>query len=678
MKVKGINPIEQHIEKIVLALVALVLLGVLSIQFLTQPNEVEVGNRAVPPQDVFKVLEQQAQTLDGQLKDASPVLPEVKQSDLVERYDRAFAQASDSAARLSAALGQGVSISAATGANISDAGPSSDQVAVLSVPQTSGVVAASQWGTLDPYALLSVPEYAGFVPAQQPYDLPSVTVEATFSGTALRDALAPASGVGVPRRFWSATGMAILGFEVERQQLRADGSWSEPAPIVHPPGTPVPTRAISQEAGLPELTELISKAAAVAPEVQRPAGPPIIAGPEWTPPSERVADADTEVTEADRIRRTLERAVAELDRLQNVQSNPRNDPRNDPSGGRTPTRNMDPGRGTPPGGQTNRSQRRIEQLQTQIQELRDQLRQLGEPDPTMGGSPFGDPRMGNPGGRPMPQDPRGNPGMNPGALRPGSLELLEQQSVQLWAHDLGVTPGATYRYRTRVVVNNPLFRKGPVLDTKDEALQAAARDPFARGSWSEWTEPVVVGATEYFFVTNADPEGAISGGRAVASIDTFRMYYGHYRKATLNLTPGDPVESTVRIPDGLFLIDTGVIDSRAAAEAMFAETPGSLPAGLTKASGRLTIDLGSYVLDVAALPVQRQDDLGRAYTVTEVLLRDPDGNVVVRSGRSDTSGQAFALANGSSSSASRTPLREPGQPATSPAAELFVPADAQP
>jgi hypothetical protein len=198
MKVKGINPIEQHIEKIVLALVALVLLGVLSIQFLTQPNEVEVGNRAVPPQDVFKVLEQQAQTLDGQLKDASPVLPEVKQTDLVERYDRAFAQASDSAARLSAALGQGVSISAATGANISDAGPSSDQVAVLSVPQTSGVVAASQWGTLDPYALLSVPEYAGFVPAQQPYDLPSVTVEATFSGTALRDALAPASGVGVP------------------------------------------------------------------------------------------------------------------------------------------------------------------------------------------------------------------------------------------------------------------------------------------------------------------------------------------------------------------------------------------------------------------------------------------------------------------------------------------------
>lgn len=675
MKVKGINPIEQHVEKIVLALVALVLLGVLAIQFLTQPNEVEVGNRSVPPQDVYTVLEQQAQTLDGQLKDTNPVLPDVKQTDLVERYDRAFAEAADSSARLSAALGQGVNISASTGADITGAGPSSDQVAVLGVPATTGVVAASQWGTLDPYALLAVPEYARYVPDQQPYDLPSVTVEAMFSGTALRDALTPPDGVGVPRRFWSATGIAILGFEVERQQLQPDGSWSAPAPIVTPPGTPTPTRAITPEAGLPELTEVISKAAGVAPEVLRPAGPPTIAGPEWVPPSERVESDSDQISEADRIRRTLERAVAELDRLQNVSNNPSTRP--DPSG-RGPAR-MDPGGRGNPGGQTNtRSQRRIEQLQTQIQELREQLRQMGEPDPTTGTSPFGDPRMNNPGARPTPQDPRGAPGTTPGSLRPGSLELLEQEEVQMWAHDLGVEPGATYRYRTRVVVNNPLFRKGPVLDPNDETLQNAAKDPFARGDWSEWTEPVVVGATEYYFVTSADPEGAISAGRAVASIDTFRMYYGHYRKTTLNLTPGDPVESTIRIPDGLFLIDTGVIEARAAAEAMFAETPGSLPAGLSQASGRLTIDLGAHVLDVAALPVQRTDDLGRNYTVTEVVLRDADGNVVVRSGRTDTSGQAYALASGSSSAASRTPLREPGQPALSPAAELFVPADAQP
>lgn len=228
MKVKGINPIEQHVEKIVLALVALVLLGVLSLQFLTQPNQVDVGNRQVPPQSVFVELERQAEVLDSQLKNPSPPLPDVKQTDLVERYDRAFAQASGSAGRLSAALGTGVNISASTGTDITAAGPSSDKVAVLAVPKTSAVIAASQWGTLDPYALLAVPEYARFVPAQQPFDLPSVTIESTFSGTALREALAPASGVGVPRRFWSATGMAIMGFEVERQELRADGSWSSP------------------------------------------------------------------------------------------------------------------------------------------------------------------------------------------------------------------------------------------------------------------------------------------------------------------------------------------------------------------------------------------------------------------------------------------------------------------
>lgn len=674
MKVKGINPIEQHVEKIVLALVALVLLGVLSLQFLTQPNQVDVGNRQVPPQSVFVELERQAEVLDSQLKNPSPPLPDVKQTDLVVRYDRAFAQASGSAGRLSAALGTGVNISASTGTDITAAGPSSDKVAVLAVPKTSAVIAASQWGTLDPYALLAVPEYARFVPAQQPFDLPSVTIESTFSGTALREALAPASGVGVPRRFWSATGMAIMGFEVERQELRADGSWSSPAPIVTPPGTPTPTRAITPEAGLPELTELISKAAGVAPEVQRPMGPPIIAGPEWTPPSERVvSEGSTELTEGDRVRRTLERAVAELERLQNAQNAPGTQ-RSDPAGGRGPMRSTDPVRN--PTGPTDRAQRRMEQLQTQIQELREQLRTLGEPDPTAGAAPFGNPR--DPGGRPMPQDSRSAPGFSPGAMRPGSLELLEQEKVQLWAHDLGVKPGATYRYRTRVVLNNPLFRKGPVLDTQDEALQAASKDPFVRGEWSGWTEPVVVGATEYYFVTAADAESAINAGRATASIDTFRMYYGHYRKSTLNLNPGDPVATSVRIPDGLFLIDTGVIDAKTAGEAMFAETPGSLPAGLTKASGRLSVDLGAYVLDVAALPIQGQDAMGRAYTVTEVLLRDASGRVVVRTGRADTGGQAFILANGSSSAASKTPLREPGQPTSSPASELFVPTNAQP
>lgn len=683
MKVKGMNPIEQHVEKIVLALVALVLLGVLAMQFLTQPNQVDVGERTVPPQNVYVELQRQAENLDSQLKDASPALPEVRATDLVQRYDQALSQATDSTLALTAPLGRGVDIGAATGADMGVAGPSSDKVAALSVPKSTTPVAASQWGTLDPYAVLAVPEYAALIPAEQPFDLPSVTVETTFSGTALREALSESGGVGIPRRFWAATGMQILGLEVERQRQLPDGTWSESEPATPPPGASLPTRALGENAGLPELTELVSKATQAAADVQRPMALPTIAGPEWTPPSERVvAPGSAQVTEADRVRRNLERAVAELERLQNPPQNPRQtDPGTRDTRG-PGVRNTDPGTTTGPGSGNPRNQRRIEQLQKDIEGYRTRLRELGEPDPTTGGTTPNQPfQPGTPydqrDSRPQNIDPMtGLPTGQPSGQ--ASLALLEQDSVQLWAHDVGVEPGATYRYRARVVVNNPLFRKGPVLDEADAALQAAAGEPFARADWSDWSEPVVVGATEYYFVTNADADGSLTGGRSGATVEVFKMFYGFYRKSTLNLNPGDPIEASIRIPDGLFTMDTRVLEPRAAAEAIFGEPTGSLPAGLTRATGRLAIRIGSLLLDVAALPVQVTDDLGRSVAVTEAVVREDDGDVVVRSPRAETASPAYEQANSSSSAASRSTLREPGQPARSPSADQFVPPPAQP
>src|SRR4051812_31421349 len=50
MKLKGVNPIEQHVEKIVLVTVSGVFLLVVAAQFLYEPNKVKVGSAApVPP-----------------------------------------------------------------------------------------------------------------------------------------------------------------------------------------------------------------------------------------------------------------------------------------------------------------------------------------------------------------------------------------------------------------------------------------------------------------------------------------------------------------------------------------------------------------------------------------------------------------------------------------------------
>jgi hypothetical protein len=653
MKLKGVNPIERHIEKIVLGLMLVVLLGVVSIQFVTRPNDIEDAGRTIAPAQVYTALESQANQLQSQISDLSPALPEVKPVDLVQRYNSAFENAGVARLALSSPLGEGVNIANATGTQVSQfetrqSGP----VGALDVPATSTPIVASQWATLDPYAVQIVPEYDQFIPAQQPYDFPSISVEASFSGTDLQAILNGENGANaIPRRFWSATGIAILRFEVQRQQRMPDGSWADAQPIQTPPRTPIPTQAINTSAGLQDLTTLVGNAARSADEVIRPMFPPTIAGSPWTPPSERVGSADdSESAQIKRLQRQLQRARDTLERLTNP-ARTTQDPRSNPGGGgKTGTR--DDTR-TQPNTTNDRNRDRIQAERDKIQELEDELRDLGV-------------------------DSDDANAVRVRTSRNDVRSVLEEEAIDLWAHDLGVEPGATYRYRTRVVVNNPLFRKGGELDPDDQAQQDLARDPFAYGEWSGWSEPVVAGAKAYYFVTSTDLGSMASNADARTTIELYQMYYGHYRKSTLSVSPGDMLATNVRISGDLLAFDTATITAQDAAEVV--ESLGNdgesdeLPEGITQLPGRLSIDLGVYVLDLYQGQDRVQTGLGgERLSITRVVLRDIEGNIIVQTEQDDEASLAYALASESASSASSTPLRAPGEPAISPAAELFAP-----
>jgi hypothetical protein len=652
MKLKGVNPIEQHIEKIVLGVVFLILLGVIALQFVTTPNNIEDGGRSIAPAQVYTALEQQANQLQSQISDLNPGLPDVQPVDLVQRYDNAFDRATADRLTLSNPLGQGVDIAAATGADTTVVGQRTDgPLVALAVPTTSAPVAASQWATLDPYALLEVPEYADYIPAQQPYDFASITIESTFSGTELQSVLnGDNGGTPIPSIYWSSTGIAVLGFEVERQRLMPGGEWGASQPIQTPPHTPMPLNAVSAESGLQDLVTVVGNASREAGEVQRPMFPPTIAGPRWTPPSERVAMANS--SESDQIRRVqrqLDRAREELERL----SNTRNDPGQRDPGGKTSnprTRNPQPGQ------TRDRNQERIDRVREQIEDLEEQLRELGV-------------------------DMDDAPAARIRTSRNDLRSVLEEESVDLWAHDMGVEPGATYRYRTRVVVNNPLFRKQADIDPDDPAQQALARDPFARGDWSSWSDPVVAGSREYFFVTSASEGDAGSTAPDKTTIELYQVYYGHYRKSTLNVSPGDLLAADLRVSGDLLSFDTDTVSVENAAEAVAArssdEPDTELPEGISELPSRLSIEIGAFVLDIYPGQERTASGLGREATpIMQVVLRTADGQVIVRSEQGDEGSLAYAQASESASSASSTPLRAPGeQPAKSPAAELFEPID---
>ena len=111
MKLKGINPFEQHVEKLVLGLVSVVFLGVLAMQFLYSPNQVDIGGgKRVPPQNIYVELGREADQLLGQIEDPDPQPPEMEVPQLAAEFDAKLNGSTMVEPRRVAALGRGVEI----------------------------------------------------------------------------------------------------------------------------------------------------------------------------------------------------------------------------------------------------------------------------------------------------------------------------------------------------------------------------------------------------------------------------------------------------------------------------------------------------------------------------------------------------------------------------------------
>jgi len=648
MKLKGVNPIAQHIEKAVLGLTVVIFLGIISMQFVTEPNKVAVdSSRSVSPDQIYNELEAKANALQSQISDLTPAYPDVQPVNLVERYNKAFEASSDETAQLASALGSGIDVASKlsiviTSGGGTDVGP----IESMPVPATSTPIASSTWGTLDPYAILQIPEYEEFVPAAQPFDFPSVSIEVDFSGTTLRDVLEGTEDFpGVPRLFWVSTGMAVMGLDVQRQALQDDGSWSASESISTPPGTPLPTNAVSKNDGLVRLNNIIASAQEVASEVMRPMFPPTISGPLWQPPSDSLGTESSGLTETQRAQRQLARLTVEVERLKNPPRSTTSTTRS--TGGksaRTSTTSRD--QRSSGGRTTSRSDindQKIERLETQIENIQTTLERLGvETDLAAAASP----------------------------------DILDQEFVQLWAHDLGVAQGVTYRYRTRVVLNNPYFRKGPYLDETNDAQQALTIEPFAKGDWSDWSEPVAVGAKEFFFVTEAS-QPVIGEQLPQARVELYSMYYGYYRRSSLTIAPGQPLLGDMRISSDLFLMDIDAIEADDVASYIESINAGQddteFPQGLFSAPDRLSINLDSFMIEVASDPLSPSN--AQDAQNLRLLFRMADGSLDSRIPAIDRNSKLYNQAQSSATMASRSQLRPTGQPAKSEAADLFITVD---
>ncbi|MBS0197092.1 MAG: hypothetical protein JSR77_10065 [Planctomycetes bacterium] len=685
MKLKGIKPLEQHIDKIVIAAAAVAGAGLLVYQFV-RPNEVEVDKVKRPPAQAFDPVKDAAKALDSKLNAA--VLPDSLAAPAISVADRLVLDVKAVPAP-KVALGPAPGIGKTQGT-----GPVA--AATFKLPAVPAPTLAARHAfrsTISPVEVVRHPELAksGLIPAAQPFDKAAVSIEGVFNGQSLRDVLlADPDGPGpmeaVPLSWWRDAAneandlLEIVSVQVERETLRnPDGTTPSSPTVTIVPVLPGNTDTMAlwntNVKSIGDVPPYIEQLRNMSEEIQRPRYFSTIAGPDWKAPSlADVAGDSVEKTRAvDRAKKQLKDAndkiadiKTKLENIPNVPGGPTVRPPTPPRDGGGPG----PGKGGGGGGPQRTPQPPKEdpaanrkQLEMQLKNLTErrngvvkQLQELGEKVEVDADDKS---RASN-------------------AATP-VLPLLENTDVKLFAHDFTTQAGSQYRYRMRVVINNPLFGR-----SLQESQKALGESRLIEGAWSEWSQPVDVDPDAYYFITSADRGGGDLSPNPHAVASMYFFYYGYYRAATVGLDPGDPIAGVAKLPELKFAdlkkIEEAMKDPNAAPGGPAAPPPppmpnprgpgGKMPQGprdQTQGEDRpmrgpggmqpalpplpewlnvpvprdYPLNVSATFLDSTPIPVDAAGLAGENRQRFQAILRDAFGRIIVRQPDMDRSSDAY-------------------------------------
>ena len=565
---KGITIWEQHVEKFVLGLVGLVLLGALFLLVTESPNSAKVGSETLTPGEVNQRILAKASELDMRLQSNSE--SEVAAFGAVEA-----ASADGFIARLDASvspIGELEPIAPMLAGSLLP-----DEVGESDNPYYQPRIAAQEfWGpvmqqidTVSREQVNGIEGLASYFDSGS-YDIVWTTpvIEIDLGGIRAelqgQDLMATPPQQRIPEK-WTSDRPAILDVMFERQTRLADGSWSDPVEVAAVPGL----RSIREE--IREINEDYEEGLTAKdrndfmkdladPLVQQEVLQPdfyqtMNAG--FSPPSlgsSMELDEDTgmvDVVDPEEMRRrdqsreiqrrlrdrtsTLRRIEATLDELggemeEEDQTEDRGrGGRGDRGRGGSPPGGGDGGFGGPGGGmggggqgkksgsssQNEANKRRRIGLTKKANRLRDEISrlevQLAELDPSAAS-------------------------MIEKIESSQVAKLVDVQSDGMalaWTHDLDVEQGMTYRYRATVRILNPFFSKSRQLLDSQKSLDG---DIYLSSAPSEWSDPITIDPPVQFFFTSATRGPASKLGEA--KVELYRYQDGKRRKDRVTITPG--------------------------------------------------------------------------------------------------------------------------------------------
>jgi hypothetical protein len=639
MPVKRINPLEQHVEKILLGLSGAALLGVVAYQFVGGPGMVNVAGTQVPIDSAYGRVKEQALRLQADVRSESPPMPEVSgtgslSADFAQRFGGPVVPPAIAAIPAIPVASSGLGTEAPT------SGSADGPINNPAIPAITGVLAAAFMSTIDKAEIDAAPELAQFVPAEAPFDLAAVSVQGSFDGPALRAALeADPDGAGpiraLPKNWWDAS-TAAYAVELVRQEQQPDGTWGAETRVPAAPGRfSLMNRLLQGVRPGEEVTSLLREATANEAGLLRPEWyrRPVLGGVEvgdaWIAP----ANAEAMASARDDLRGLNNDAANLRSRIAQAEARVAEIRAGRPAGGGAGGGGAAPPRprpgAAPEGPNIDRNalraaEQNLERLRTELKTVEDKIIAAGGTVPT---------RVG--GGA-------GGGGGGGGATTTGRAvsELLTNPQISLWGHDLTVKRGATYRYQLRLWISNPIFGRGGLPDNQQEL----ARQPYLASQASAWSDPVTVPELTPLFITAAaerDPAAGAAGRASRATAELFTFNWGYWRRATLSMETGDIAAGAAQTFDWAKL-------SAEVERLSNAARPGAGPGGAGGGAGGAgggAGAAGTEPLKIDLNAVQRRVALGRELLMLDavsspesagrdrtmiVYIRDGEGRVLAR------------------------------------------------
>jgi hypothetical protein len=541
MKTKGIPLWEQHIQHIVLGVAVLAGIAFTVMQFIGNPNAVEIGKgagkRTVGPGEIDEILVAQAnELLVGLAPDAPPPV-EIPDSDPM-------------LAGFSTDLTDSISAESSIfwpehpwDPPVAEIAPSDFMYAIPQVPAPYATMCVQEHASI-PQDLIDTHEQLQALLPTQPYDLTWTTPAAVFS---LRDTLAEfrARGDGedtlaIPASWYPAP-VAIIDVVVEREEL-VDDQWTNRIVLDPISGQ----RHFRKELALDDLNagdrDYILDQLQDSSIQKQVVQPPFfeVVNNNWAPPDpfepdEEDFEADPNAAKIAAAKRRHTRLVTDRAELQEKVDNEcrgvgegddrdrgGNDDDDKGGGGRGAPGGSGMGSGGTKSGRGNREdkeekirlcaawRRQLQTLDRQIRRSERKLEELGANAEEM-------------------------------VVDDIVTDPMQEDELVIWAHDLNIEIGATYRYRFTVEVYNPFFaRKLNLKDEQQELAEAMTRS----SKVGEWSRGIDVEPPLEFWITKASaPTEGRGRNKAAGSAqaEVFRFYDGRWWSDKFNVAPGERI-----------------------------------------------------------------------------------------------------------------------------------------